>query len=279
MQPLINKKFSNRILLVDDEPSVGSLLPQMLMLEGGFEDFEVTYVSNSKEALEQCKKNPNYDLCLLDVMLPDCDGTEMDGLQLAQELRKIIHDCGIIFFSASDSPENKINGYEKGRAYAYVLKTNLRELISHIKGYFNLKANPSEEKEVIPKLRNASNNNETHFYRVGTAIFNSMLRTLTFRGKKKPKRLSPKESELFKLLCQNVNNLVSREDALAEIWGIREKEQNIHASRSIDVYINKLRGYFKEEEKDVNEESKITIINIHNSGFCLNDPSQELPVN
>lgn len=100
-------------------------------------------------------------------------------------------------------------------------------------------------------------------YNIGTAIFNSKLRTLNIRNNKSI-ILSPKESKLLEILYKNVNNLTHREYILQSIWRIQEKGKEDDISKSVDVYINKIRGYFRNDPN-------VRIDNIHGSGFCLVD--------
>ena len=94
-------------------------------------------------------------------------------------------------------------------------------------------------------------------FQIGRFFLNSKLRQLSF-DKQEPIKLSPKENKLLKMLATYKNDLMPRELALIKIW----RDDNYFTSRSMDVYIAKLRKYLKED-------SEVEIINIHGEGFRL----------
>jgi len=221
------------ILLVEDEENFGSVLKNYLELN----DYTVTLCSNGNEGFISFKNN-KYDLCILDVMMP-----VMDGFSLASEIKKLNANVPLIFLTAKKLREDVLKGYQIG-ADDYITKPFDSEVLLYkIKAVLNRKGN-SFQKE------------ETTNYTFGLFNFNTNTRELN--SKINTKKLSPKEAELLKLLCANINEVVSRDLALNKIW----KDNNYFTTRSMDVFIAKLRKYLKED-------SSIEIINVHGNGFRL----------
>ena len=226
---------NKKILLVEDDPNFGSILRDYLMLN----EFEVTLAKNGMEGFEKFKKD-NYDLCILDVMMP-----YKDGYTLAKEIREKNKDIPLIFLTAKSMKEDVLKGYKVG-ADDYLNKPFDSEvLLMKIKAIIQRKA--SETKTDNTKFE----------FQIGKFYLNSKLRFLTFENQE-PIKLSPKENELLKLLALYENDLMPRELALTKIW----RDDNYFTSRSMDVYIAKLRKYLKLDED-------VEILNIHGEGFRL----------
>ena len=227
----VNKK----ILLVEDDPNFGSILKDYLNLN----DFDVTLAKNGMEGLEKFKKD-TFDLCILDVMMP-----YKDGYTLAKEIREKNKDIPLIFLTAKSMKEDVLKGYKVG-ADDYLNKPFDSEvLLMKIKAIIQRKASD-----------NKSDNTKFEF-QIGNFHLNSKLRFLTFK-QEEPIKLSPKENELLKMLAVHENDLMPRELALTKIW----RDDNYFTSRSMDVYIAKLRKYLKLDED-------VEILNIHGEGFRL----------
>ena len=185
-------------------------------------------------------KKETYDLCILDVMMP-----YKDGYTLAREIREKNQEVPIIFLTAKTLKEDVLKGYKVG-ADDYLNKPFDSEvLLMKIKAIIQRKAT-----EVKP------DNNKFEFI-IGKFHLNSKLRFLSFNGEE-PVKLSPKECELLKMLALHENDLMPRELALTKIW----RDDNYFTSRSMDVYIAKLRKYLKQDEN-------VEILNIHGEGFRL----------
>lgn len=226
---------TNKILLVEDDPNFGSVLKDYLIIN----DFEVTLARNGMEGFEKFRKN-DYDLCILDVMMP-----YKDGYTLAKEIREKNQEIPIIFLTAKTLKEDVLKGYKVG-ADDYLNKPFDSEvLLMKIKAIMQRKSS-----------ENKPNNSKFEFI-IGKFHLNSKLRSLSFNNEEAIK-LSPKECELLKMLALHLNDLTPRELALTKIW----RDDNYFTSRSMDVYIAKLRKYLK---KDKNVE----IVNIHGEGFRL----------
>ena len=226
---------NKKILLVEDDPNFGSILKDYLMMK----DFDVTLAKNGMEGFEKFKKD-TFDLCILDVMMP-----YKDGFTLAREIRDKNKEIPIIFLTAKTMKEDVLKGYKVG-ADDYLNKPFDSEvLLMKIKAIMQRKS--SEVKAENTKFE----------FQIGKFNLNSKLRFLTFEDDE-PIKLSPKENELLKMLALYENDLMPREVALTKIW----RDDNYFTSRSMDVYIAKLRKYLKLDEN-------VEILNIHGEGFRL----------
>ncbi|MDO6597194.1 response regulator transcription factor [Oceanihabitans sp. 2_MG-2023] len=224
-----------RILLVEDDPNFGTVLKDYLMMN----DYEVTHAKNGMEGFEKFKKD-DFDLCILDVMMP-----YKDGFTLAKEIREKNTEVPIIFLTAKAMKEDVLKGYKVG-ADDYLNKPFDSEvLLMKIKAIIQRKASDTVA------------DSKQFEFKIGGFDLNSKLRFLTYNGGEQVK-LSPKENELLRLLALHENDLMPRELALTKIW----RDDNYFTSRSMDVYIAKLRKYLKLDEK-------VEILNIHGEGFRL----------
>ena len=228
---------SKKILLVEDDPNFGTVLKDYLALN----DYNVTHAKDGIDGLIMFK-NTEYDLCILDVMMP-----RKDGFSLAEDIRTTNKEIPIIFLTAKTLKEDVLRGYQVG-ADDYLNKPFDSEVLLH-------KIKAILQRKEIEKSRD----NEEFEFKIGKFDFNSKLRHLSF-DKGDPQKLSPKESKLLRMLAVHKNDLMPRELALTKIW----RDDNYFTSRSMDVYIAKLRKYLK-SDKDVE------ILNIHGEGFRLID--------
>jgi two-component system, OmpR family, response regulator len=228
---------SKKILLVEDDPNFGTVLKDYLALN----DYNVTHAKDGIEGLIMFKNN-DFDLCILDVMMP-----RKDGFSLAQDIRSNNKEIPIIFLTAKTLKEDVLRGYQVG-ADDYLNKPFDSEVL-----LFKIKA------ILQRKESDTSAENEQFEFEIGGFFFNSKLRHLSV-GENEPQKLSPKESKLLKMLALHKNDLMPRELALTKIW----RDDNYFTSRSMDVYIAKLRKYLKLDES-------VEILNIHGEGFRLVD--------
>jgi two-component system, OmpR family, response regulator len=222
-----------KILLAEDDENLGSLLREYLIAK----ELKTDLFVNGELALEGFNKN-KYDLCILDVMMP-----KMDGFTLAREIRKLNKNVPFIFLTAKSLKEDVIEGFTAG-ADDYMTKPfSMEELLFRI--------------HAILRRTNSNNNSETNeTFVIGDYEFDSQKQILKYN--KKDQKLTTKESELLKLLCNNMNNVLERNFALNTIW----QEDSYFNARSMDVYITKLRKYLKEDPS-------IEILNIHGKGYKL----------
>ena len=222
-----------KILLVEDDNNFGSILRDYLILHS----YETTLAKNGIEGLEKFRKH-NYDLCILDVMMPF-----KDGFSLASDIRSINDEVPLIFLTAKSLKEDVIKGFKIG-ADDYLIKPFDSEiLLFKIKSIFKRKIS----------LKKATDNKVDYIF--SSFRYNSKFRELQFKNDK-PVTLSPKEGKLLTLLLDNMNDLTTREEALVKIWN----DDNYFTSRSMDVYVTKIRKY-------LSKDPKIKIENIHGKGF------------
>ena len=227
-----NKK---RILLVEDDPNFGIILRDFLKMN----EYDVILAKNGMEGFEKFKKF-EFNLCILDVMMP-----YKDGFTLATEIKSVSPDTPIIFLTAKSMKEDVLKGYKVG-ADDYLKKPFDSDVL-----LFKIKAILKRN-----KLSSVIDSEETEF-NFSSFYFNSKLRHLKYKDESAVK-LSPKENMLLKLLLIHINDLMPRELALTRIW----HDDNYFTSRSMDVYIAKLR-------KQLQKDSKVSINNIHGEGFRL----------
>ena len=226
---------SKKILLVEDDPNFGTVLKDYLALN----DYNVTHAKDGIDGLIMFK-NGQYDLCILDVMMP-----RKDGFSLAQDIRVTNKEIPIIFLTAKTLKEDVLRGYQVG-ADDYLNKPFDSEVLLH------------KIKAILQRKENEKSSDTDEFeFKIGRFDFNSKLRHLSFNGEESQK-LSPKESKLLRMLAVHKNDLMPRELALTKIW----RDDNYFTSRSMDVYIAKLRKYLKSDEN-------VEILNIHGEGFRL----------
>ena len=230
-------KSNNKILIVEDDPNFGSILKDYLSLN----DYKVSLAKNGIEGFEKFKSN-EFDLCILDVMMP-----YKDGFTLAKEIREKNEYIPIFFLTARSLKEDVLKGFKIG-ADDYLTKPFDSEvLLAKIKNILNRKM-----------ISKSTEENSLNFeYEFGEFYFNSKIRELKYNNNP-PIKLSPKENKLLELLVLNINDLLSRDVALNKIW----RDDSYFTSRSMDVYIAKLRKY-------LSLDPNIEIINIHGEGFRL----------
>jgi two-component system OmpR family response regulator len=227
-----------KILLAEDDLSLGELLKNYLEMN----DFEVSWYKNGIEAYKGFNKN-KFDICLLDVMMP-----EMNGFELAEEIKQLNAATPFLFITAKTLREDILTGYKCG-ADDYIIKPFDSELLIYKINAILKRGGTSAHKE----------KSETEFS-IGKYHLNTNLRSL--KGPGGEQQLSPKETELLKLLCQYKNNVLSRDLALKNIWN----NDDYFSGRSMDVYIAKLRKHLKDDPS-------LEIINIHGKGYRFNTSS------
>ncbi len=224
-----------KILLVEDDPNFGIVLKDYLAMN----DFEVVHAKNGMEGFEKFKKD-KFDVCILDVMMP-----YKDGFTLAKEIREKDENVPIMFLTAKTMKEDVLKGYKSG-ADDYLNKPFDSEvLLAKIQAILQRKSSGSLE------------DSKQFEFQIGNFHLNSKLRFLKYKDEE-PIKLSPKENDLLRLLALHENDLMPRELALTKIW----RDDNYFTSRSMDVYIAKLRKYLKRDDL-------VEILNIHGEGFRL----------
>ena len=222
-----------RIFFVEDDLSFGAVLKSYLEIN----NYRITWIDDGKYAVEKFK-NGEYDLCILDVMLPN-----VDGFSIGKEIKLLSPDMPMIYLTAKTLKEDILTGYKAG-ADDYITKP------------FDTEVLLCKIEAILKRASQVSGNNGSVCYTIGNFQFDPILRTITIDSS--VTQLSPKESELLRMLCEHKNRLLPRELTLKAIWG----EDGYFTARSMDVYVTKLRKYLKDDPS-------IEIKNIHGSGFIM----------
>ncbi len=228
-------KTKNNIFLVEDDLSFGSVLKAYLEIY----EYEIEWVKDGKDALKAFEKG-EFDLCILDVMLP-----HIDGFQLAESIKRLRPEIPFIFLTAKTLKEDEVKGYQLG-ADDYIKKPFDSEIL-----LFKLQA-------ILNRNSNSHSEIKPSFFQIGQFRLNPEFRELINIQNNINQKLSPKEAELLQMLIESKDSVLPRDEALRKIWG----DDNYFTKRSMDVYITKLRKYLKEDPK-------LEILNIHGSGFRL----------
>jgi len=223
-----------RILLTEDDPNFGAVLRDYLELN----NFDVTLCNNGIVGLNTSQKK-DFDLCILDVMMP-----EMDGFTLASEIRKRTPLVPFIFLTAKTLKADVVQGFKMG-ADDYITKPFDSDLL-----LYKIRAIVKRNDEIQPLEELPTEFDIGHYH------FNYKLRILKLGDMEQ--KLSPKEAELLRLMCAHMNDVLPRSVALRAIWG----EDNFFTARSMDVFIVKLRKFLKDDPK-------VEIVNIHSNGYRL----------
>ena len=200
--------------------------------------FDIDLGRNGDEGFTLFAKN-KYDLCLLDIMMPI-----KDGISLAKEIRRVNKEIPIMFLTAKSMKEDTIEGFKAG-ADDYITKPfSMEELLMRIQAILRRTAGLDTTKK------------EPTQFKLGGFDFDYNQQKLSIG--EDTQKLTSKENELLKLLCLSQDDVLDRSYALKSIW----EDDNYFNSRSMDVYIAKLRKYLKKD-------SALEIINVHGKGFKL----------
>ena len=222
----------DKLLIVEDDLNLGQILKEYLEAKG----FETHLCRDGEEGIKAFRDH-HFDLCILDIMMP-----KKDGFTLAKEIRLTDKQTPIIFLTAKSMKEDTLEGFKIG-ADDYITKPfSMEELLLRLMA-------------ILRRTGNSSGKAPNSFT-FGAFTFNYDQQILQF-GQEEQK-LTSKESELLRLLCQNINQTLDRSAALKVIW----KDDSYFNARSMDVYIAKLRKYLKKDEN-------IRILTIHGEGFKL----------
>lgn len=225
--------MNKRIILAEDDSNLGTLLRNYLAAK----NYDTTLFMSGRSALESFSAGM-YDLCILDIMMP-----EMDGLALAKAIRNIEPSIPIVFLTAKNQEEDIIEGFRTG-ADDYITKPfSMEELLYRIEAIFR--------RTGVPVIRK-----DDDLYNIGEYLFDKKRQLLLINDQKI--NLTTKESELLELLYRHKNELLERNYALRSIW----IDDNYFNARSMDVYITRLRKYLKKDPS-------VKILNIHGRGYRL----------
>ncbi len=220
-----------KVLLAEDDRDFGNVLSQYITISG----FSVTLSRDGKEAWEQFN-NDKFDICVLDVMMPD-----MDGFTLGEKIKSVRPDMPVIFLTAKSLREDIVRGLKIG-ADDYITKPFDPEILI-------LRINN------ILKRAYASVSDE---YSISSTVLKFSTLELICAGRKE--KLTLKEAQLLKYFFINRNRVLAREDILNEIWG----EDDYFLGRSMDVFISRLRKY-------ISNDKNIDIRTVRGTGFILEE--------
>ena len=214
-----------RVLLVEDDKNLSFILKSSLeQMIGGY---EVISVANGKNGLDMLTKE-NFDVIVSDVEMP-----VMDGVTMVQHIRKNHPSLAIIFITGLTTARDVINGYQAGADF-YIKKPFLpEELDAHIQAVLRMRHNTQAE--------SPAGNDEDTIFTIGKYSFDPTQNLLIFENEQH--NLTAKESKILEMLCREKGKVVSRENILNEIWG----NSDFYSSRSLDVFITKLRKYLSKD--------------------------------
>jgi DNA-binding response OmpR family regulator len=234
----MNTEIKARILLAEDDDQLRDLLQEALEEER----YAVTACVNGKQAIDIFRKD-KFDICLLDIMMP-----EKDGFTVARKIREQSDVIPILFISTKSLIEDKIEGYHKG-ADDYIVKPfNMQELLLKLEVF-------------LRRTRKMFSDSREDFYFGHSRFSYTAMSLATPEG---VFRLKQKEAELLKFLCTHPNRILKREEILLAVWG----KNDYFLGRSMDVFISRLRKYLKSD-------SEVTLETIHGVGYRFHVPAME----
>jgi DNA-binding response OmpR family regulator len=222
------------ILLIEDEFTLGEIIKESLESR----QFTVIHCESGRAGLQKFfEAKPS--LVILDVMLPDADGFE-----LARQIRQTNKEVAILFLTAKSLPQHVVEGFESGGNDYLKKPFSLEELIVRIKVLLSRDRLLIDESELADVLE------------VGEYRFFPQRQVLQYQSE--IKKLSSREAELLKLLYFSRNRVIERKTILLKLWN----DDHIFNSRSLDVYITKLR-------KCLSQDRQVQIINYRGTGYKL----------
>lgn len=225
-----------RILLVEDDPNLGTLLQDYLQLKG---KFDVVLSKDGDAGLKEFTKS-DFDLLILDVMMP-----KKDGFTLGKEIRKMNQQVPIIFATAKGMIEDKTQAFNLGGDDYITKPFRIEELLLRINALLKRVATGAEKEEEKPTQ-----------FKIGKYDFDFTSQVINSDAGQQ--KLSTKEAALLRLLCLHKNEVLTREEALLNIWN----DDNYFNGRSMDVFLSKIRKYLKDDPR-------VEIINVHGRGYKL----------
>jgi DNA-binding response OmpR family regulator len=228
--------LKSKVLLAEDDLSLGYIIKDNLIDAG----YDVVLCPDGQTAIEKFDKD-EFDICLLDVMMPN-----KDGFAVAKKIRQQSDLIPILFITAKSLEDDRINGFKSG-ADDYIIKPfSMQELLMRMDVFLRRTKKMYSEKDIS--------------FRIGRLQFSYTDLKLTIDGN--VFNLTQKEADLLKFLCEHSNRILKREEILLNVWG----KDDYFLGRSMDVFITKLRKYFKSDPEVILE-------TIHGVGFRFNIPS------
>jgi two-component system, OmpR family, copper resistance phosphate regulon response regulator CusR len=227
----------NNILLVEDEVHVASLIMRSLTEEG----YEVSLAPDGTTGLDMALQN-NFDLLILDIMLPG-----INGLEVCRKIRASGSKVPILMLTALGTTQNIVTGLDNGADDYLVKPYKLAELLARVRSMIRRRGGLPEQEEHAEKMKLAD------------LVLNLADKTAIRGGRKID--LTATEYRLLKYLLANKKRLLSRMDILEAVWGI---DFNMN-TKVVDVYVNYLR---KKIDKDFDRKLVHTVIGM---GYILKD--------
>ncbi|WP_294266446.1 response regulator transcription factor [uncultured Chryseobacterium sp.] len=222
----------SKILYAEDDQTIAFLIQDSLE-----NHYDISCFSDGKSALEAFKRE-DFDICLLDIMMP-----EMNGFELAEQIRSKNSEIPIIFISAKALKEDRIKGLKIGADDYLVKPFSIEELILKIEIFLR---------------RSKKTNSAPQKYKVGKFDFDP--KNYTLQDSQTTITLTQRESELLFYFIRHKNTVLKRQEILKAIWG----DDDYFMGRSLDVFISRLRKVLAHEEN-------ITIENLHGIGFRFSE--------
>ena len=204
----------SRILIIEDEENLANFVELELKHEGYDKDVELDGRAGLEAALNQ-----DFDVILLDLMLP-----ELNGIEVARRVREL-KDTPIIIMTARDSVIDRVSGLDHG-ADDYIVKPfAIEELLARVRALLrriSIEDGNNKEHQTTVNYKDLTIEKENRVVRRGDEVIN----------------LTKREYELLLILMENINVVMSRKDLLSKVWGYDSKvETNV-----VDVYIRYLRN-------------------------------------
>lgn len=224
-----------KIFYVEDDETLAFLTTEALTNEG----FQVDHFNNGADALNAFRKN-QFDICLLDVMLP-----KIDGFELAKKIRENNSSIPIIFLTAKSMLDDKIEGLTIGGDDYIVKPFDMRELLLKVDIFLNRRAKTASLVDV-------------QVAEFGSYTFDYV--NLTLKHGDTTHTLTQKEGDLLRYFSDHRNTLIKRSEILEELWG----RNDYFLGRSLDVFISRLRKYLSNDDR-------LKIENVHGVGFRFHD--------
>lgn len=222
-----------KVLLAEDDASLAFVIKDNLEEEG----YEVTWCADGETTLHQFQKS-NFDIYLLDVMMP-----VKDGFTVAKKIRQKNDMVPILFLTAKSQEQDKLDGFKSG-ADDYITKPfSIKELLMRM--------------EVFLRRTKKMHSDDNKEYRLGNLRF--LYNSLKIYHGQEEFSLTQREADLLKFFCEHNNRVLKREEILLSVWG----KDDYFLGRSMDVFITRLRKHFKADPQVVLE-------TIHGIGFRLN---------
>jgi DNA-binding response OmpR family regulator len=223
-----------QLLLVEDEPSLALIIVDSLEREG----FAVRHYTQAEPALKYYYQ-ARPDLLILDVMLP-----KSNGYEIAKTIRNTDQKTPILFLTAKSKAKDVVTGFKAGGNDYLKKPFGIEELVVRIQVLLN-------DQRLLLKQ-----DDNTHVFQIGQYTFDSNQQTLQLGSRQQS--LTGRETALLKLFCEHQNSLLPKKSILLEIWG----DDSFFNSRSMDVFISKLR-------KHLSEDPAVQIINVRGAGYKL----------